>query len=67
MFGRIVGMLSVMALVGAVGGVTTVRAGGAVAGALPQVQAAAPHDDEPAPPDDPGTDGEDDSGDDYAR
>jgi hypothetical protein len=67
MFGRIVGLLGAVVLVGGVRGVTTAAVAQVPSARLLEMRAAAPHEDEPAPPEDPGSEGEDDSGDDYAR
>jgi hypothetical protein len=47
--------------------VTTAAVAQVPSARLLEMRAAAPHEDEPAPPEDPGSEGEDDSGDDYAR
>jgi hypothetical protein len=68
MVGRIiVGMFGAMVFLSALGGVATAAVTPAPAARTAGLRAVAPHEDEPAPPDDPGSEGEDDSGDDYAR
>jgi hypothetical protein len=67
MFGRVVGLLGAVLLVGGVSRVTAAAAVPGPAARALEMRAAPPHEDEPAPPEDPGGEGEDDSGDDYAR
>jgi hypothetical protein len=67
MFGRIVGLIGAVVLVGGVSGVTAAAVVPGPAARALELRTAPPHEDEPAPPEEPGGEGEDDSGDDYAR